>query len=461
MASIDGIISGINTKDLINSMLTLEAGPQALLKNKLATTSAFVTALQSLNTKVASLAEYATNAAKADSWNAVKATVTQPGSATAGASATTTDKAQPGSLTFRVDAVAAAQSSLVELPTLMEDKPSFTLTRAGEDITVTAESNSLPDVVDAFNASGTGVKATLVTVDDLDGAGQPTGTQTQLLQITSMETGVKNAFTLSYNGASGPAPIALDPLTNAADARITLFPGTAAERVRTSASNTFEGLMTGVNVTVSEVTAEDAKPIQLTVSRDDAAAKKLASGIVDNLNAILGDIASRTKSSNGTATDGSEILLPGVFAGNSAIRALQQRLQSEGATAINGTVAADVGVVLGRDGTYTFDSDVFATAMATNPDGTRAVLAGLAERLGEAAKANSDPVNGVLTQQITSGKDTSDDLTTRIKSWDDRLAARQESLLRQFTAMEKVLSQLQGQSDYLTNILASMNSSTK
>ena len=463
MASIDGIISGISTKDLINSMLTLEAGPQALLKTKKAGTDALVTALQSLNTKVASLAEHAAKTAKSESLNAVTGSVTQPGSGSAsvGASTTPSESARPGTLSFRVDAVASAQSSLLSLPAGMNGRPSFTLTRGGEDITITADSNSLADLVEAFNAEGTGVKATLVSVDDVDTSGQPTGSRTQLLQLTSSETGMANGFTLSYEGPGGPEAVAMDQLTADADARVTLFPGTSAQRILSSASNTFEGIMTGVDLTVTEVTAAEAKPLQLTVSRDDSAARKLASGLVDNLNAILGDISSRAKATNSTAADGTEILLPGVFAGNSTIRSLQQRLQSEGAAAVGGVVAADIGIVLGRDGTYTFDAEIFDKAMSANPEGTRAVLSGFADNLAEVATANSDPISGVLTQQITSGKDTADDLSGRIKSWDDRLAARQDSLLRQFTAMEKVLSQLQGQSNYLTNILASMNTSDK
>ena len=137
MASIDGIISGISTKDLINSKLTLEAGPQTLLKTKKASTDALVTALQSLNTKVASLAEHAAKTAKPESLNAVKAAVTQPGSGASspGASASTSETARPGTLSFRVDAVASAQSSLLSLPTGMDDRPTFTLTRGGESVT--------------------------------------------------------------------------------------------------------------------------------------------------------------------------------------------------------------------------------------------------------------------------------------------------------------------------------------
>ena len=177
MSSIDGIVSGINTKDFIANMIKLESAPQTLLQNKKATTDAITKALQAINTKVASLAEFAAKAKKPESLNAVAATVSDSKMA----AVTTTESAKPGSLSFTVDQVATSQSSLVKLPDSMGASPSFTLTRDGKDVTITAVTNSLPDIVDAFNAEGTGVKATLITVDDENGA------QTQLLQLTSIE----------------------------------------------------------------------------------------------------------------------------------------------------------------------------------------------------------------------------------------------------------------------------------
>ncbi len=446
MSSIDGIVSGINTKDFIANMIKLESAPQTLLQNKKATTDAITKALQAINTKVASLAEFAAKAKKPESLNAVAATVSDSKMA----AVTTTESAKPGSLSFTVDQVATSQSSLVKLPDSMGASPSFTLTRDGKDVTITAVTNSLPDIVDAFNAEGTGVKATLITVDDENGA------QTQLLQLTSIETGTKNAFTLSSAGNA----VELEELAKAGDAKITLFPGSSVQRTRVSSSNTFEDLMTGVNVTVNQVSEAGAKPIQVSVSRDNEATKKLASGLVDNLNAILGDIAQQTKSTNAKASDGADILKPGLLAGNSSIRAIQQSLQSEGAVELNGLVAADLGIVLGRDGTYTFDAAAFDKTVAANPDKAREALADLAGRLGEVAKVNSAPGTGIISQQITSSQETSSDLNARISAWTDRLATRQEALQRQFTAMESMLSKLQGQSSYLTNMISQMNANS-
>ncbi|HMO09921.1 MAG TPA: flagellar cap protein FliD N-terminal domain-containing protein, partial [Actinotalea sp.] len=61
---VDGLVSGLSTTSLINQLIQVEAAPQALLKSKLSATQSFITALQSLNTKIASLGEAGAKAAK-------------------------------------------------------------------------------------------------------------------------------------------------------------------------------------------------------------------------------------------------------------------------------------------------------------------------------------------------------------------------------------------------------------
>ena len=70
--SISGLVSGLDTTSIISQLMQLEAAPQTLLKNKQATESSTVSALQTLNTKIASLATAATTASDADSWKASK-----------------------------------------------------------------------------------------------------------------------------------------------------------------------------------------------------------------------------------------------------------------------------------------------------------------------------------------------------------------------------------------------------
>ena len=449
MAAIDGIVSGLDTKALIDSLISLQAGQQSLLVQKKSTATSLVTALQALNTKVASLAEHAAKAGKAQSWQAVTAAVTQPGTTgTVGASATVGERAQVGTLSVRVGAVAQSQASLVELPA-DGTGTTFTVERGGQRVTVTAASRSVPDLVDAFNAPGTGVRATAVKVNVLDGAGAPTGETTYRLQLTGTETGAAHAFTVAQDGAQ----LALGTVRTAADASVTLFAGSSSEQTLTSASNTFAGIMTGVDLTVTAVTAADAAPLVLEVTRDPEAAKALAQGLVTNLTTVLSEIGSRTKATTSTAADGGTVVTGGLFAGDTAVRLLQQNLVAQASMPVGGVSPSDVGLVLTREGSFTFDETVFAAAMAKDPEQVATVLQGVAARLADVAKGASDATSGTIALAVKAQQDAVRDLGDRITDWDDRLAMRRLTLERTYAALETTLSGLQSQSSYLASYL--------
>ncbi|GEA85301.1 flagellar filament capping protein FliD [Cellulomonas gelida] len=457
MPTIDGLVSGLDTTALIDSLITLQAGPQSLLKNKQSTASSLVTALQSLNTKVASLAEHAAKASKAQSWNAVTASASG-----SGVTAAAKEGAQAGTLTLRVGAVAASQSSLLTLPAAADygtATPTFTITRNGETTSVTALSTSVADVVEAFNSSGSGVRATAIKVPELDGDGNPTGGTTYRVQLTGTDTGAANAFTVTRSATDGTAPVALEQIRAAADASVTLFAGTSAQQTLTSASNTFEGLMSGIDVTVSAVTAADAPDVTLTVASDKTALRALASGLVSNLGAILGDITSRTASTTSTASDGGSVVKGGLFSGDSTIRFLQQNLLAQASAPVNGVSPSDVGIVIGKDGTFSFDQEKFDAALAADPSRVQSIVSTVAERLAGTAKSASDSSTGSLTLSIQSQQALVKDLGERITDWDDRLAMRRTSLERVYAALETSMANLQSQSSYLTSQINALTSS--
>src|SRR3954447_21996047 len=99
--SIDGLVSGMNTTDLVNQLMQAEALPQTMLKNKVTTQNKVVTAYQNINTKMAALATAAKALGGADAWGAMKAT-----SSSDAAVVTARAGASSGSLSFKVESVA-------------------------------------------------------------------------------------------------------------------------------------------------------------------------------------------------------------------------------------------------------------------------------------------------------------------------------------------------------------------
>ena len=103
---IDGLVSGLDTTSLINSLMTAEAQPQTDLKTKVTATQTTITALQGLNTQIAALATLATTTKAPTSL----AAFTASSSATSVTAATTTS-ATAGSFDLIVGAVAQANQS--------------------------------------------------------------------------------------------------------------------------------------------------------------------------------------------------------------------------------------------------------------------------------------------------------------------------------------------------------------
>lgn len=464
--AIDGLISGLKTTDLINSLMSVEAGPQTLLKTRVATTDTFVSALQSLNAKVASLATSALTAATPASWQAVTAT-----SSAASASATASAGAQPSSLSFTVDALATSQTSvtgsLAGLAALFGGTvPASVTVVTGSGASAKLASIDLTNVTtlagfaSAINASGAGVSASVVKVSATDSR----------LQLTGSATGAASAFDL-YSGTvtaadlASPTPptavVARGAATTAAqDAQITLWPGSGAAQPVTSSTNTFSGILSGVDLTVSAVTAAGAAPATITVARDDAALKTLASGLVTNIQMVLSEIASRTQNSSTTAADGRTVVKGGVLSGDSAVRSLTDSVLAAASGPVNGISPSTIGIVLGKDGTISYDDTIFSAALAADPAKVQAVVAGIADRLQKAASAQSDPTTGALTLKIQGQQSYRTSLNDQVNSWDNRLAMRRAALEKTYAALEVSLSNLNAQSAWLTSQISSLSSTS-
>lgn len=456
--AIDGLVSGLDTTSMIESLMKVEANPQSLLVQKKTNAEKILTALQGLNTKTASLADAAKAAAKASSWDVRKATSSSDTVvATAGAGAAV------GSVTFSVDAVATSQISLSEAfadpADLLNGSASLTLRSADGTLTeITPAGSDWASIAKAINDSASGVKATAVRVTS-------GGVPEYRLQLTGTETGVTSSFELfagtSAQVEANAAPaLTLGVVRAATDAQITLWKGSDVAVSFTQASNTFVGLMDGVDVTVAQVTKADDAPVTITVGQDDAAVQKLGADLVAQLNLVLSEISSRTSTTTTTDSTGKTIVTGGLLSGDSATRALQQSLISAGSRPVDGLSPSTAGIELGRDGTFTFNATKFAALLASDPAAAQRMVAGVAAAVGEVATSTSDKIDGSLTQKITNHESNIKTMGEQISDWDRRLEVRRSGLQRTWSALEVTLSKLNSQQSWLTGQLSSLSGSS-
>ncbi|WP_167040967.1 flagellar filament capping protein FliD [Salinibacterium sp. ZJ454] len=423
--SLPGLASGLDSAALISSLMQIEAIPQTLIKNRLSETQTMVSALQALNTRVASLGELAEKAAKPASLDLFTAT-----SSSDKVTATAKTGAAAGSIDIVVDQLAQRQVTVSDAVSAWSE-PSFTIDVNGTVTTINAASTSLDDVVAAVNNADTGVTATKVSA----------GGGLYRLQFSSEETGAANSFTISTAG--------LIEVSAAQDASVKLWAGTPAEQVITSASNTFTDLLPGVDVTVS---AASATPVTVSIARDTAQTAKVAEDLVASLNAVLSFISANSAVSSGAtgATKG------GIFTGDSTARDVSRRILEAATSPVAGRSPSEIGIVITKDGKVEFDAEKFQQALTDDPAFLESALQEIASRLEVAATDLSDKYDGQITSRITGQESVIDRMSDQVIEWDRRIDTRRATLERTYAALEVQMSALNSQSAYLASQLASL-----
>lgn len=443
-----GVVSGLNTSALVAAEIAAESGPRDALQTQIGTDNTLLTALRSLNTSYATLATQAAADAASNAWNVFTASSSDPS-----VTASTTTAASAGSVSFSVNAVAAAQ---VEVTAPMEDSsttPSYTIVGStGTPVAITPASGSVADIVAAINSSSAGVSAIAVA----SGKDATTGAALYRLQLTSSHTGASGAFGI-YQGSpsdvsAGTAPNLLSQpgaasIQSASDASVTLWAGTAAAQTVTSSSNSFSDLLPGVTVSVSKVVST---PVTLTIAQDTATITNAASTLVSGVDALLQSIASSSAITSSSDSSGTTTTKGGPFTGDSLIRDAAYSLFNAVAQPANGTSPARIGININQDGSITFDATAFQAALSSDPAGTHALLQSISSAVAAQARTQSDAVTGALTTRISSLTGDIRGLNAQVAAWTTELAARQTALETAYAAMETQLSSLKTQSNWLS-----------
>jgi flagellar hook-associated protein 2 len=438
-ASISGLSSGLDTATIISQLMQLEATQQTQLKTRVSQQQTAVSAMQGLNTKLAALAKSATDLSSASGWSPVtvsssydKVSVTAgTGAGPTQLSLTVGQLAVGHRLTF--SSTAALTTTVVSGGTTI----SLDLLDGNGPHSVETGDGSLASVVAALNNSGLGVRASTIKLDD----------GTFRLMVDSTTTGAAGDFTLT----SGDGTDLLGGATVRAgqDASITVGTDTIH-----SATNTFSNLLPGISVTLG-TGAVAGTNVDLAATTDAKAMSDKVKSLVDAMNSILSDIDSSTKGS----VDGSKA---GPLAGDSTLRGVRNAITSTLYSAGGGTLA-DYGVEIDRTGKFTFAADKFQAAYAADPVGVSqkfvdGTVPGFMARVAKAATNASDSATGSVTKALQGMNTTIKDLNDRIDAWDVRLALKQTTLKRQFSALETALNQMQSQSSWLAGQIAGLPS---
>jgi flagellar hook-associated protein 2 len=436
-ASISGLVSGLDTASIIDQLMQLETVPQDKLKTNLSTEQTKLKNLQALNARVAALTTQAQALAAGTGWGSLTAT-----SSSSAVSVHTTTGTTSGSFSFTVGQTATAHrltfsGTAAGTDVVVGGGTSVTLTQNGVVQTLDSGNGTLDGLVAALNGPGTGVSAAKVRLDD----------GSYRLVVNAAQTGAAGAFTLT--SADGSALLGGATVAAGQDAAITL----GADTIH-SATNTFTGVIPGVDLTVTA--AAVGTSVDIAVTRDTASVKDTVKSLVDAVNTTLTQIDALSGYDATTKTSGP-------LAGDTAVRSLRNELLNAIYPA-DGTSMSDVGIQTDRFGKLVFDEATFTSAYAADPARvaakfTSGTTPGFAARVAAVADTASNKYTGTITAAVAGRGTSITRIQASIDDWDQRLALRRSTLQQTFTSLETALSKMNSQSSWLTSQLGALGNS--
>jgi len=460
MVAVTGIGSGLDVNGLVSSLVAAEGDAKTLLlASKRADTEFEISAFGGLkNILTSAFSQPLTFLKTATNFEANTLVSSDP---TVFTVASTASSIAPGKFDIEVREFAEAHKLITDGFTDQDTvvgTGSLTISVGSESFTVTIDNDNdtLAEIRNAINnaSDNTGISATIVNVDD--GAG---GTEAKLI-LSSDNTGSDNAITITVNDddandtdASGlsafyfdtndaTAPERLTEINAAVDAEIYID----GQKVLSS-SNTVVDAIDGLTITILK---EDSGTVHgLTVASDTATVKANIEAFVKEYNAL------RTYINDVTEFD-PETGNAAVLLGDATIRGLSNQIRtqiSRSVTGISGefNTLVSIGITSNSDGTLKIDASKLNTAINSNVDDVAALFSsenGVATKLDSIVNEYIK-TNGLLDSKTKGLTSTVSNLNTDLEDLQTSLQSLETRLLKQFTGLDILLSQLNATSSFL------------
>jgi flagellar hook-associated protein 2 len=323
---------------------------------------------------------------------------------------------------------------------------------SGTDHTVTlSDAATLEDLQTGINDLGAGVTASIVN------AGSET-TPAYRLILTATASGASNGVTIVADGttldfANGGGAGGVDTLQAAQDAIAILGDPTQNPVTLQRSSNVITDAIPDVTLSLTKTTGTSA--VSVNVTRDHGAVKDNIKKFLTAYNDIVTFVNKETVYDATTKTGA---LLYNESTVKGFVSQLRQALSAPiaGLTIYRST--GEVGFKTNRDGTITLEDAKLDSALSTNYNAVKSLfinqttVAGVAQQVNLAIDAIDDVVSGSLTSRKSSLTKQINDLSDQISRKEASISAFQERLKIQYAKLDSLLSQLQGQSNFLTRL---------
>ncbi len=455
--------SGLPLEELMNNLRKSENVALTAILSRQTASEARLSAYGKIRSSLEELQKAAKALDNADTYGAFKSTVSNEA-----LDVKPSTKATVGDYAIQVHALARSQSLIgagqINRTDNIGTGGSITITLSNgkeKTIDLTDQSTSLEGIVKALNNDpDSGVRATIIN----DGSGSPhkllltasgTGEEASVATIRVEDNNdLANILSFTKSGvANDGAPAGIFTENVAQNAQLNINGVNI-----TSQSNQLEDVLEGVSLTLNKVHTE---PIIVKIERDDAVAKQAVKDFVAAYNELNKMIKSQTsydiENQKASALTGDQ---------------LARRVQSDISNALQ--VVGDgehfrtlypLGISVNvKTGDLEIDEAQFDKALTEHPEDVAKLMKGENGLGGKVDKAVNEFVKtqGHFDTEKVGLDKTIKQLAKQYEDMSMRIDAKMETYRQQFLALDKMVVQMQGISNYLTqqlSMLGNMNNS--
>lgn len=457
--------SGIDTSALVTAIMNEQKIPLTSLNTKKEITTAYKDFFTALNTKTATLRDAAASLTDVDAFRKYAATSSDTTKLTASAG----DASVAGEYSINVESLAQKQ---VISSTSFNSSTKYDESNLPDEFTINSNVIRVSDLGLSDEATvGDALIAISKAINSLEGSGVQasviqTSTGMKSLVLTASEAGLANGVDASFIG-SNPSWGFVEKQA-AQDAHI---------------------IVNGIDIYSSTNTVEDGIPgVKLTLTGKGSSTVKVnqdIDGLTSKVQAFVtayNDVVTTIRNNTQKSTQNSDGTLSLTLQSDSLLRDLQSQVNNWMNQIVGDSdgfrILSDIGLEIDKGitsaslmtGKISFDSALFKEKMSENPTGVQKMLSGstvtgdsrdgMATMFKDKLKLWTDSVDGFITTKIKGYSSEISFLSEQITSMSNRLDMKQAALEKKFANMEVMLSSLNSQSDYISNMLKSLTSSS-
>jgi flagellar hook-associated protein 2 len=438
---VDGIISGIDTTALINSMVGVYAIPKGMLEQDIDDAEEKVEAVAGLKNRLEDLDEAIEAIEDESDFKVFKANYSD----TDAFEATVTGDAIAGVYDVEITNLARAE---LEVTQGFDDKSSLDIITEGT-LQVSYAGTATDITIDATNSSLSGVAAEIDQIAGLSAYVLDTGSATEpyVLVVQGEDTGADNTISFDTSGLVGAGEIPSFTENRAAQDASVKINGISV----THDTNSISGAVPGLDVELFQTTSASE---QVTVGLDKE-------GIIAHVQSVLDAYEEVVSWVESKSSYNADLEIKGPFVGETTVgrvmRGLQSVISAIYPTGTDLDSLAIMGIKTQASGALSIDADIFDDALDDYLDDVVSMFTdgdGFGAAMKDQIDVYIDTVDGTLVSFKGSLEDRIDSLEDQVASYEYRIERYEKRLRSQFSAMESLLGGMQGTSNFLNAYLA-------